>query len=256
MKIKKNFYYFILSIFLFFAVGSYRVLLANNETQINDQIINDKNKLETIEYVKKFLKSNAHTIKCYKNLSGFIRMCIPPPENQKNICREIRLNYWLPEVPIDPESTHTHPQYFESMVIQGNYIDELFELSDSTNLKSTVYNRYRVYKENNVRIRWEALDRVHLEPLGSRVIKSGFILKFPTTLIHRILAAEPNTLTLNMVSRVDSSETHFDAFILENCKNINLKIEKDYLSPEESITKISEIINILEEYNFNQGLDR
>jgi len=252
---------------------------------------------ELLSYVSGYLETNLRELAISKNLSGFFRIRIPPPENLKQQVKELRINYWHPKLEICPESIHSHPQYFESIVICGGYEHEMFSLSvmngeiphsgsdlttqDETHIGSTssmtnagkmdspggLLNAvgwggrsihkiddvnheeklkvYRIYKKNGENSFYRYLESVNLASDRVEKVNFGSVYSFPTSLIHRILKADPYTLTFNVVFHSESNDTYFDVFKSDHFIEQDLHLDKCFLMPAESVEIISEIMVIL-----------
>jgi hypothetical protein len=233
LKSKSGFLFFVLSFLLFAAQGR-----AEDGRRVGAQGFH-----ELLRYAEGYLKENAAHLGVYRNVSGFVRVSIPPPAETSAQIKEIRFNYWLPEAPIQAESIHSHPQYFEGIVLNGGYAHELYRRDgDAASSEKKVY---RVYKRGGVKTCFHLLEETRLTSLGARVVTQGAIASFPRSMIHRIVVAEPYTLTMNVVFREESGETCFDVFTSQGFDESDLKIERDFLSQEESMSKIFEMVDIL-----------
>lgn len=222
----------------------------NYQLKTNDckRKIKDEEFIDLIGYVINYLETNIENLSFKKNVSGFIRISIPPPEILANQVKELRLNYWLPEIPISPESTHSHPLYFESLVINGCYEHEIFNFDVETSNKLQTLKMFRIHKQNNNNIHYEYIGETNLYSQGIKTVRAGFVAGFPKSLIHRILSAQPYSLTLNVVFNSESNEIYFDIFKPDNFLELELNLENEFLENSDSYKHVYEILNNLRKF--------
>lgn len=150
-----------------------------------------------VRYAAEYLKENHEILLFEMNESGFVRVKIPvsPVEKAQGISK-IRLNYWRPGSKMDGNN-HSHPSYFESLVVNGGYTHKLYQLEGD--------ERFRHYRINSLR---EASDEgeVLLKNIGEISTNVGDIVIYDKSLIHRIIDSQPETLSINAVFKTNDDD--------------------------------------------------
>lgn len=203
---------------------------------------------ELAQYAHGFLKDNSHQISCQKNESGFVRINVPMAPSMQSKFKDIskiRLNFWSPEsgASIVPESIHTHPGYFESLIVRGGYSHEVFEIGQRNDEK---YDLYRLYKEIGNKS-FAYIDQVHLKSIKEESVKQGDIVVFPLDLIHRVLQTSPKTLSLNIIWKDEphSIQNSYDVFLTKNGSLSDIKTQREVVTRIKSRMLVGEIMEHL-----------
>jgi len=176
------------------------------------------------------------------NESGFIRVSFPAPPHLKEFSARIRLNYWPRSVNkhmlSEAESIHTHPQYFESIVISGSYTHDVYQLvSMGTKFQNYIKNK----KENSVR----QYQDVYLNKVKRETITQGTVLGMPRSTIHKVVAASPKTLTINVVYPKVEEDLKFNIFLSKEGKPSDIKNVRTKVEHEKRMECLNDISNIL-----------
>lgn len=197
-------------------------------------------------YAQCFLQNNFTKIACQKNESGFIRINIPltqEKEDEFKGIKKLRLNYWSPETqtPINVESIHTHPYYFESYLINGGYTHELYAEGDRGDQK---YDLYKIIKEGGSRS-FAFIGEALLKYKEKQKVSQDSIVIFPIDLIHRVLSTEPNTLSLNAVFDDEERDAIYNVYLTKKGSLDDIKVDREIIANQKSKPFIQEIITIL-----------
>lgn len=202
------------------------------------------------KYSKNFLLSNINKLACQKNESGFVRINIPiSKEVQPRFkgVKKIRANYWAPEagVSINPESIHTHPSYFESLIVKGGYNHEIYELSDGGHPK---YDLYQILKNGTAK-NFVFIGQASLRFKERESVGLGDIKIFNKDNIHRVLDTTPNTLSLNVVFEGNENEySSYDLYLSKDGVLGDIKTTRDLILNEKSQKLIEEVAIELDEF--------
>ena len=209
---------------------------------------------ELMNYSSDFLRNNEHRLACQKNESGFIRINIPIVSSVKSQfqgIKKLRLNYWSPEtgVIIRPESIHTHPSYFESLILQGGYTHELYEQGEG---KDQEYDLYRILKDSDKKS-FIFIGQSKLKFLRKESISKDSLAVFDKDLIHRVLHTIPKTLSLNAVFDDSSEEdaSSYNIYLTQYGTLHDIKTTRDVLLRHQSKQFINEILSIIAERKSN-----
>lgn len=180
-------------------------------------------------------------IKFEKNPSGFLRYRLQVPADMSGEIETIRLHYWPIDFSINVvEAQHTHPNYFESMMLKGNYTHRVFVKNES----GLPFKVYRMIKNSQAERNIIYLGKTKLEHDRDETVTAGNIVKFPRTLIHQVLKTEPDTLTINCVYK-NREENFFDVFT-PTSKFVDPQTEREILDSETAepvLMRIQEILN-------------
>lgn len=205
---------------------------------------------ELVNYSGNFLQENKHRLACQKNESGFIRINIPILAAAKSKFHEIkklRLNYWSPDtgVTIRPESIHTHPNYFESLIIKGGYTHELYEEGEN---KDPEYDLYRIIK-NGDKKSFVFIGQSKLKYQKNESIDQNTIVTFNKDLIHRVMHTTPETLSLNAIFNdgEDEDTSAYNVYLTRHATLDDVKTTRDILLSNQSKRFINEIMSIIAE---------
>lgn len=146
---------------------------------------------------------------------------------------------------ISPESIHTHPSYFESLIVKGGYNHEIYE---SNNDKYSQYDLYQILKSGSSKS-FVFIGQSSLRFVEDEHVKQGSIKAFNTKMIHRVLHTIPETLSLNVVFEDSENDEDFSS-----CYNLyltkygalgNIKTTRDVILNEKSQQFIQEIATAL-----------
>lgn len=198
-----------------------------------------------------FIKANYQWLMLETNESGFVRINIPLNELMRSKYPEIskiRLNFWTSEfgVEIVEESIHTHPAHFQSLILNGGYIHELFEIDESNKPTTPFYDHYKIFKQINQKS-FTYIGKSYLTTGVHKSEEQGSIVNIPPNLIHRVLDNLPKTLTLNAVS--DSNEAnHFNIFLTQNANISHIKTNRKMVPTKHSKIMLDEILHHLSDY--------
>ncbi len=198
-----------------------------------------------IAYVREYLHTHAiGSLTIKKNPTGFVRVHLPPPEYLAEKIEVIRVNYWFPAVPIDViEAPHSHPRYFESIIVQGGYRHSLFRPTNQE-VVSTPHRVHRIFKNTAEERNIFCMGVSYLESLGEELVTQGSIVAFPRSLIHQVVQSQPFTLTINSVFR-DAPETEYFDIFMPEATHIDPQVERESLltnEAQEIIAKIKEAL--------------
>lgn len=203
-------------------------------------------------YSLEFMRNNRDQIMLEKNESGFVRISIPIDsfmQSQIGEISKIRLNFWSPDTGLDivPESIHSHPAYFESIILKGGYTHELFELSEDQNdPEAKFYQHYKIFKQLKQKS-FAFMGENYLTSGTSKFEPEGAIVAMPIDAIHRVLESQPKTLTLNAVWKVKAN-TEYDLFLTPGAPLDNIKTQRKMVASKQSKEFIEEIAEYLNDY--------
>ncbi len=205
-----------------------------------------------VKHATKHLE-NSDSIQVERNPSGFfrIRIDIPKEFHLANQIETIRLHYWpsTEEKIKIVEALHDHPRYFESMILNGGYIHNIYKKAEVPSAANHPLRFHRIVKIPNSQERTIfCLGTSNLEDVGQQETKKNMILHFPKSLVHQVKSFESNTLTINAVFKGEKDLTYFDIFMPEG-NHLDPQRERDFLSAEESNKVIPEIHSILKKCN-------
>ncbi|MCL5875411.1 MAG: hypothetical protein M1114_02995 [Candidatus Dependentiae bacterium] len=199
-------------------------------------------------YTRTFLQENLDYLEAQENESGFVRINIPISSALKTEFEEIsklRINYWSPDVnvQIQPESLHTHPQYFESYIVNGGYTHDIYEHG---NMEDAAYDSYHIFKQEDARS-FEFFGESRLRFLKRESVEKGSIVLFNRDLIHKVVSSVPHALSLNVVfNGSDQKDVGFyDIHLTKNGTLNDIKTTRKLLTDEESKYIVKSIISIL-----------
>lgn len=217
----------------------------------NKQILQRENFNFLQNIAIKFLTENLDSIGCEQNESGFLRVSIPIEPSIKDDLgiEKIRLNFWdkNANLKISEESIHTHPQHFESIIISGGYIHEIYEVDEDME-NSKEYQLYRIRKIRPMK----AISYIGpscLQYKGSQEFIEKDIVVIDTKMIHRVLKTFPDTLTINAVFPNVEKEIYYDVFLSENGTIDDVKNNRKILSNQKSRLSILKMINLLNSFS-------
>ena len=203
-----------------------------------------------------YLEKNKDQLACQKNESGFIRINIPVSEDvladspDLRSLQKLRLNFWDPEagVTLQPESVHSHPNYFESYILSGGYTHQLYKAVSGRD-EITDYSGYQVFriiKSNHTKsVAYQGFS--FLSNLGKFSVRQGAIASIPTTVIHRVIATDPETLTLNAVFGLKQPDLFYDVYLTDGGSIEDVKTKRTLIPSLESGPFIDKIMAILKE---------
>jgi hypothetical protein len=196
-------------------------------------------------YAKKFLEKHADKVIYQENESGFVRINIPIMEES---IEKIRLNYWPAHRfdVIGPETVHSHPRYFESIIIQGGYRHQLYSKRITNEYIS--YDQYRLLKDLQNKKKFMFLGKSKLALQNIESTQKNSIIGFPTRMIHRVLSTEPSTLSLNVVFKDSSPEPYYDVYVSPDGNTGDVKLTRKYLLLDETELLTAEIISALQAF--------
>ncbi len=197
-----------------------------------------------VAYVKEYLNTQpTGSLTLKKNPTGFIRIHLPPPKHLAEQVEIVRVNYWFPDVPIQVTESHSHPRYFESIIVQGGYTQALYRFS-TKEIVSAPHRVHRIFKAAQEERHIFCMGTVYLEPLGQQSATKGSILAFSRSLIHQVVKAVPHTLSINCVFNEMPEVEYFDVF-MPNDSHIDPQLERESLVQAESAALIEQIKGIL-----------
>ena len=196
-------------------------------------------------YAKKFLEKHADRVIYQENESGFVRINIPIVEES---IEKIRLNYWPAHKvgSIAPETVHSHPTYFESVIIQGGYTHQLYSKRIINEYVS--YDQYRIFKDFQNKKKFMFLGKSKLVLQNIESTQKNSIVGFPTSMIHRVLSTEPSTLSLNVVFKDCVPEPYYDVYVSPDGNVGDVKLTRKYLLLDETELLTAEIISGLQAF--------
>lgn len=200
-------------------------------------------------YARNYLADNFGTLACQKNESGFVRYTIPAPKDVQDI-EKIRLNFWHEKFNIDPETVHNHPRYFESFIVKGGYQHDLYE---KDGLTAEEYDNYRIFKDKKNNKNMMYIGPTHLENIASETTKTGDIVTFPDTMIHRVIKTDPKSLSLNVVFKDAQEEPFYDVFLAKGATMKKVKIQRPVIVGEEAHQITADAIKILDGFIKKNG---
>lgn len=197
-----------------------------------------------------YVHRNQHRLALEKNESGFLRIAVPISDEQRtqmgNDLRKCRLNFWAPQsgVEISPESIHSHPNYFESLVINGGYTHELFGASKD---RADEHELYTIYKDGPKKsMVYNGRDAV--KKTGEQTFTRGSLITFPGTMIHRVKTTKPSTLTLNAVFGNEDAPSSYSVWLSRNGTLADVKTKREVLLPSEARPYVDEVQQHLHDF--------
>lgn len=203
-----------------------------------------------VGHVQNFLKDNQHQLACQQNESGFIRFNIPAPESYKQKYEKMRLNFWpsKSESFIDPETIHSHPRAFDSIVLSGGYVHGLYE--ENKEKETPIFDRYRIFKPTLDVKKMMFIGHVQVKHLEDKAVEKGALIHIPTLAIHRILKTLPLTLSLNMVERT-CKDQEYDVYLTPGSSLLNIKTKRNFIAEDQTIEIAQDAISVMEVFNKN-----
>ena len=157
-----------------------------------------------LHLIHNFLLENHHDTTWEQNDSGFVRLDIPDnlldkPEKLKHNIAKMRLNFWPNNEPeeINEDTLHTHPRYFESYLVHGQYNHRVYA-EDKNNI-SYPYNKFQMVRLPEKEVKAVLETTTGLERIHEKTIRQGDIVALPKCMIHKLLLTYPKTLSLNIV---------------------------------------------------------
>ncbi len=201
-------------------------------------------------YAKKFLEKHADKVVYQANESGFVRINIPIMEES---IEKIRLNYWPAHMvnAISPETVHSHPRYFESIIIQGGYKHQLYNKHVIN--EYTSYDHYKIFKDLQDKKKFMFIGKSKLALAGIESTQKNSIIGFPASMIHRVLSTEPSTLSLNVVFKDCNLEPYYDVYVSPDGSVSDVKVARKNLILDETDLLTAEIINALQTFIIPEG---
>lgn len=193
------------------------------------------------------MEDNLYRLSCQKNESGFLRINIPiisSVRNEFSYVSKLRLNYWSPDtgVEISPESIHTHPVYFESLVINGGYTHSVYDSDVKT---GTIYDAYNITKENEKKT-FAFLGSFPLQHVNDESFKSNDIIIFDKYLTHKVIKTEPQTLSFNVIFMpLDNEHPNYNLYLTRDCPPSAVKTSRETITNKKSKPYINLIISNL-----------
>jgi hypothetical protein len=196
-------------------------------------------------YAKTFLEKHVNKIVYQANESGFVRVNIPIMEES---IEKIRLNYWPANIvdKISPETVHSHPRYFESVVIKGGYEHQLYNRCVIN--EGFSYDHYRIFKDIQNKKKFMFIGKAWLGYADIGITQRGDILSFPISMIHRVLSTQPSTLSLNVVFKDCNIEPYYDVYVSPDGSIGDVKLTRKALLMDETELLTTEIINALQAF--------
>lgn len=196
-----------------------------------------------------YLAKNRGRLVAEKNESGFLRITIPVPKEQRDKfgdIRKFRLNFWVPAsgVQIQQESIHSHPNYFESLVLNGGYMHELFGRSKDPRDE---HDLYTIYKDGPNKS-FNYIGRSLVKKTGEQRFKQGSLITFDKTMIHRVVETTPSTLTLNAVFGSEDAPSSYDVYLSKNGTLDDIKTDRQVLLPSDANPFIEEASSHLDAF--------
>jgi len=203
---------------------------------------------ELATYTQSFLQEHMDKLACQKNESGFVRINVPVSKTIKSNfdgIEKVRLNYWSPVagVTIRPESIHTHPNYFESFIINGGYSHAVYQPGDK---KNKMFDLYRILKNNDEKS-FAFIGRTKLKHVKDESVEKGSIVIFNKDLIHKVLATQPETLTLNATFNApkDEDQSSYNVYLSKKGTLDDIRTTRDIIVNNKSKPLIQEIVTYL-----------
>lgn len=191
------------------------------------------------EYSLKWLEEHRNAVDIHENESGFVRIAIPFQSETYPEIGKLRLNYWHRSTPIEKETVHSHPQYFESSIIAGSYQHELFEEGEEGELVKA----FLITKGDAKRVP-KQLPMTHIKSIRIEKISEGELAVFPTDLLHRIIETSPIALSINAVFTCDEI-TYIKTYRGKDFPSETIDTKRHILSTEESEKVLDEVISLL-----------
>ena len=235
-------------------VYSEHYLKASHSILNNEPIdlVDDVRKLEKEDFQKLITyalcyleKEHPENLKFALNPTGFVRLHLPVPMEYRERLDGLRLNYWPLDFKIKVvEAQHSHPKYFESLIIKGGYTHSLFEkTSENPNFRG-----HRIFK-NTTEERCVFFTGVYsLKKIQDESMEKGTIIRFPRKLIHQVTTTQPGTLSINCVFK-NKNHSFFDIFVPKESP-IDPQVEREDLIKEKTSSIVSQIIGSLKAFNY------
>ncbi len=202
-----------------------------------------------------FMLENLYDSTWEQNDSGFARLDLPnhllsEPERIKYNIAKMRLNFWASDEPeeINEDTLHTHPRYFESYLVHGQYNHRIYA-EDRHNI-SYSYNKFQMIRqpEKEVKPVLEAI--TGLERIQEKTIRKGDISGFPQCLIHKLLLTHPKTLSLNVVFNNPDENSKEDKTTFHVYRSLfggkNVDIKRKVIAKEESVDMSKQAVKLIE----------
>lgn len=200
--------------------------------------------IDLIKLAKSCLVSkDSHLLKFVANPTGFVRIHLPIPKSLSDKMESIRLNYWPLSFKVKMvEAQHTHPCYFESLILAGGYTHAVFKKSEE-GIPFRAHRMFKnVYKERNIFFQ----GIVRLARIKEESTKRDSFQIFPRTLVHQVLSTKPGTLSLNCVYK-SRDHNFFDVYV-EKSSFEDPQVEREVLSSEDASTLVKEILPLIDAY--------
>lgn len=235
----------------FLSINATGSLLTTHTTVKQQSRLTPNTYKQLIVHSSLYLQNNFNRLVCQKNESGFIRINIPSiPQPFFRDIKKLRINYWSPDhkVKINPESIHNHPSYFESLLITGGYSHEIYE--NGTKLDQQ-YDLYRIFKDGDQKT-FAFIGQSPLKALKSEVVEKHDIAVFPKDLIHKVIATQLNTLSLNAVFDNEEDISYYNIYLTSHGTLQDVKTTRGVLPYNKSKFFVKEIIELLEQYRKEQ----
>lgn len=205
-------------------------------------MLNHANSKDLALYALQNIYNDENDVTYEVNESGFIRVSFPPPARFQEFSARVRLNYWPKKLDNQAleiaESVHTHPQYFESVIVQGGYTHVIYQISD-------VGAPFRTFLRDKVKKNAVEQQPVYLEVVKTETLQAGDILGMPTSAIHKVIRALPGTLSINVVYPKTEHNPTFKVFLSKSGKKSDVKTERQRVSQEQRIIHLNDINKIL-----------
>src|SRR4029077_11837607 len=154
---------------------------------------------ELVSYAQDYLHTNSN-VTVEANPSGFYRIRLPIPKGfflEKKM-EALRLHYWPPGTKLNMvEALHDHPNYFESMILNGGYTHSVYrhakddESGESFRLHRILKAFGNPEERNPLERNIFSLGMVKLINLGEEMVSENFTVRFPKSLIHQVLTYQP-----------------------------------------------------------------
>jgi hypothetical protein len=183
------------------------------------------------EHCLGFIVKNKNHIKIETNESGFYRIKVDLGDYKNKGIIDIRINYWMDDKRLNLETIHSHPNHFESKIIKGGYVHEIFYQTNSSGEKYNVYTINRNLKNKKIFIN-KGIS--YLKSYGIFSVNQNNKIGIDQKLIHRIIDFKKDTLSINVVfGHIEKSKSEYKLFVKKdqlNEKDINSRttIENSY----------------------------
>ena len=178
------------------------------------------------EFCLDFVVKNKSNISIETNESGFYRIKIDPSNYIDKGIIDIRINYWMDDKNNNLETIHSHPNYFESKIIKGEYIHEIFYQKDYSLDK---YNVYMINKDIKNKKILTNKGVAYLKLYGIFLVNQNNKIVIDQKFIHRILGFKKDTLSINVVfGQIEKKNSKYKLFVKQDQiteKDINSRVE-------------------------------